>query len=78
VALYARGLTLREIQAFLADMYGVDVSPDLISTVTDAVVTEVTGRQGRPLEPMVPRRPLTRRAISSPPGCAAARGGDWP
>src|SRR6187200_3195029 len=54
VALYARGLTVREIQAFLADMYGVDVSPDLISTVTDAVVAEVTAWQARPLEPMSP------------------------
>src|SRR5690349_2443799 len=37
LALYARGMTVREIQAFLAEMYAVDVSPDLISTVTDAV-----------------------------------------
>jgi putative transposase len=54
IALYARGLTVREIQAFLAEMYAVDVSPDLISTVTDAVVQEVTAWQGRPLEPMYP------------------------
>src|SRR5215208_5731297 len=54
VALYARGLTVREIQAFLTEMYGVDVSPDLISTVTDAVVAEVTAWQARPLEPMYP------------------------
>jgi putative transposase len=51
LALYARGLTVREIQAFLAEMYAVEVSPDLISTVTDAVVT---AWQGRPLEPMYP------------------------
>lgn len=54
IALYARGLTVREIQAFLAEMYAVDVSPDLISTVTDAVVAEVTAWQARPLEPMYP------------------------
>lgn len=54
VALYARGMTVREIQAFLAEMYAVEVSPDLISTVTDAVVTEVTAWQSRPLEPMYP------------------------
>lgn len=54
IALYARGLTVREIQAFLAEMYAVDVSPDLISTVTDAVVAEVTEWQARPLEPMYP------------------------
>jgi transposase-like protein len=54
IALYARGMTVREIQAFLAEMYAVDVSPDLISVVTDAVVAEVTEWQSRPLEPMYP------------------------
>jgi putative transposase len=54
LALYARGMTVREIQGFLADMYAVEVSPDLISTVTDAIVTEVTVWQSRPLEPMYP------------------------
>src|SRR5204862_3273072 len=54
IALYARGLTVREIQAFLREMYAVDVSPDLISTVTDAVLAEVTAWQARPLEAMYP------------------------
>lgn len=54
LALYARGMTVREIQAFLADMYDVEVSPDLISTVTDGIVAEVTAWQTRPLEPMYP------------------------
>jgi putative transposase len=54
IALYARGLTVREIQAFLAEMYAIDVSPDLISTVTDAVVQEVTTWQARPLDPLYP------------------------
>jgi len=54
LALYARGLTVRDIQAFLQEMYAVDVSPDLISTVTDAVQEEVTAWQTRPLEPMYP------------------------
>jgi putative transposase len=54
IALYARGLTVREIQAFLADMYAVEVSPDLISAVTDAVIAEVAAWQVRPLEPMYP------------------------
>jgi putative transposase len=58
LALYARGLTVREIQAFLAEMYAVEVSPDFINTVTDAVHAEVTARQARPLEPMYPRRVL--------------------
>lgn len=54
LALYARGMTVREIQAFLAEMYAVEVSPDLISTVTDSVVAEVTAWQGRPLEAVYP------------------------
>lgn len=54
VSLYARGLTVREIQAHLAELYAVEVSPDLISSVTDAVVEEVTAWQNRPLEPMYP------------------------
>ena len=54
LALYARGLTVREIQAFLSEMYAVEVSPDLISTVTDAVHAEVTAWPQRALEPMYP------------------------
>lgn len=54
IALYARGLTVREMQAHLAELYGVHVSPDLISTVTDAVLEEVTAWQQRPLEPLYP------------------------
>jgi putative transposase len=54
LALYARGMTVREIQGFLADMYGVEVSPDLISTVTDGIVAEVTAWQTRPLEALYP------------------------
>ena len=54
IALYARGLTVREIQAFLKESYAVEVSPDLISAVTDAVVEEVTAWQTRPLEPLYP------------------------
>lgn len=54
IALYARGLTVREIQAFLHEAYAVEVSPDLISTVTDAIVAEVTAWQSRPLDPLYP------------------------
>ena len=54
VALYARGMTVREIQAFLAEQFGNEVSPDFISSVTDAVMAEVTAWQARPLEPMYP------------------------
>ena len=51
-ALYARGLTVREIQAFLLETYGTEVSPDFISSVTDGVLAEVTAWQSRPLEPV--------------------------
>ncbi|OIQ77296.1 transposase, mutator family [mine drainage metagenome] len=54
VALYARGLTVREIQGYLAEAYGTEVSPNLISTVTDGVLAEVTAWQARPLEPVYP------------------------
>ena len=54
VAMYARGMTVREIQGFLAEQYGTQVSPEFISTVTDAVMAEVTAWQSRPLEPMYP------------------------
>jgi putative transposase len=54
VAMYARGMTVREIQGFLLDQYTVEVSPDFISSVTDAVMEEVTTWQSRPLEPMYP------------------------
>ena len=54
VAMYARGMTVREIQGLLAEQYGTEVSPDFISSVTDAVMAEVTAWQSRPLEPMYP------------------------
>jgi putative transposase len=54
LALSARGMTVREIQGFLAEMYGGEVSPDLISTVTDGIVAEVSAWQSRPLERMYP------------------------
>ena len=54
VAMYARGMTVREIQGFLIEQYGTEVSPEFISSVTDAVMTEVGAWQSRPLEPMYP------------------------
>ncbi len=54
VALYARGLPTREIQAHLEEMYGVDVSPTLISNVTDAVIDEAKAWQNRPLDAVYP------------------------
>jgi putative transposase len=52
VALYARGLTV--IQGYLVETYGTEVSPQLISTVTDGVLSEVTAWQSRPLEAVYP------------------------
>jgi putative transposase len=54
IALYARGMTTRDIRAHLREMYGVEVSPDLISRVTDAVVEELHEWQGRPLDHVYP------------------------
>jgi putative transposase len=54
LSLYARGMTTREIQGHLQEVYGVEVSPSLISEVTDAVMEEVKGWQMRPLEPLYP------------------------
>ena len=54
ISLYARGMTVREIQAHLQEMYGTEVSPSLISSVTDAVSEEVKAWQGRPLDPIYP------------------------
>jgi putative transposase len=50
VSMYARGMSVRDIQAHLQEIYGVEVSPDLISKVTDAVVDEMRAWQTRPLE----------------------------
>lgn len=54
LSMYARGMTTREIQAHLEEIYGVDVSPTLISNVTEAVQDEVRAWQNRPLEPIYP------------------------
>jgi putative transposase len=54
VSLYARGMTVREIQGHLQELYGVEVSPDLVSRVTDAVIEEVREWQNRPLDPVYP------------------------
>ncbi len=47
-------MTVREIQGHLAELYGTEVSPDLISPVTDAVLDEVREWQTRPLDPVYP------------------------
>src|SRR3954468_9351595 len=66
ISLYARGLSVREIQGHLLELYGVEVSPDLISRVTDAVLEEVRDWQNRPLDPVYPV--VNRRGTGPPIG----------
>src|SRR5690606_7770116 len=54
ISLYANGMTVRDIQAHLLEIYEIDVSADLISKITDAVLDEVRERQARALEPVSP------------------------
>jgi putative transposase len=54
LSLYARGMTVREIQGHLEEMYGTEISPALISTVTEAVMEEVKAWQARPLDALYP------------------------
>ena len=54
IAMYARGMTTRDIQAGLEEIYGVEVSPTLISNVTAEVLSEVKSWQNRPLDPLYP------------------------
>jgi len=54
ISMYARGMTVREIRGHLEELYGIDASPDLISTITDAVMETVSEWQNRPLEACYP------------------------
>src|ERR687890_157394 len=54
VSMYARGMSTREIVGHLRDLYGIEVSADLVSAVTDAVLDEIATWQARPLEPVYP------------------------
>jgi putative transposase len=54
ISMYARGMSVREIQGHLHELYGIDVSPDLVSAVTDAVLDEIAEWQNRPLEALYP------------------------
>lgn len=54
ISMYGRGMTVREIQGHLAELYGLEVSAELISTITDEVMAEVAEWQARPLEAMYP------------------------
>ncbi len=54
LSMYARGMTVREIQGHLKELYATDISADLISSVTDEVIDEIKDWQNRPLEPLYP------------------------
>jgi putative transposase len=84
ISMYARGMSVREIQGHIRELYGLDVSPDLVSAVTDAVLEEVAVWQNRPLEPVYPLVFLRRfagqnlrrgaRAQQGHPHCAWGQG----
>jgi putative transposase len=50
IALYARGMSTRDIQAHIEEIYGIGISPELVSAITDAVIEQVAAWQSRPLE----------------------------
>jgi putative transposase len=50
IAMYARGMSTRDIQAHIEEIYGIGISPELVSAVTDSVIEHVTAWQSRPLE----------------------------
>jgi len=54
ISMYARGMTVRDIRGHVEELYGIDVSPDLISAITDAVLDEVAEWQSRPLDAVYP------------------------
>jgi transposase-like protein len=68
ISLYARGMSMREIQSHLAEIYNTEVSPELISSVTDKVIEDVTAWQNRPLDTVYPILYLDAMAVI--PSCA--------
>ena len=75
LSLYARGMTVREIQSHLEEMYGTEASPTRISSVTDAVIDEVRAWQSRPLDTLYPTSSISIVFTSK---CATARYGSKP
>ncbi len=67
ISMYARGMTVRDIQGSLVEMYFVDISADLISSVTDEVVSAVMAGQSRPLEAMYYRKHRGRKVLDESP-----------
>ena len=85
LSLYVRGMTAPEIQARRAELYGAEVSPDLISRVTDAVLEEVREWQSPPLDALHPIRPFRHAVVHSRQGppmhyrcCGGIGQAGWP
>ena len=78
IANYARRMTSRKVQGFLADQYGVEISPELISSVTDAVMAEEGAWKSPPARADVPAGLLRRAAGRDPRGRGGALQGDLP
>jgi putative transposase len=78
LSLYARGMTVREIQSHLEEMYGAEVSPTLTSSVTDAVIEEVTTWQARPLDARYPSSISTAFTSRSGTAVSGSRPFIWP
>ena len=78
LSLYARGMTVREIQSHLEEIYGTEVSPSLISSVTDAVTEEVKAWQARPLDSLYPIVYLDCIHVKIREGAVRVKQSIWP
>ena len=74
VSMYARGMSTRDIAGHLLELYGIEVSPDLVSAVTDAVLDEIATWQARPLEPAPGQCPKAAGLLRCPTGEDPRRG----
>lgn len=54
IAMYAKGMTTRDINAYMYDIYGIDISPTMVSSITDTVLPKIQEWQSRPLSPLYP------------------------
>ena len=76
LCLYAKGMTTGDITNHLADIYGTDVSRDLVSQVTDAVIEDMQQWQSRPLDSVSDRADRCDRAQGPGSGALSVKGGD--
>ena len=78
ISMYARGMSTRDIQAHVGELYGIEISPELVSAVTDAVLDEVVAWQYRPLEPVYGDGVFRRAAHEDPRRRARTQQGRLP